>query len=204
MRFPAFALLALMAPLSLAGCALPGGPVQVTRFVADSGQDRLGVGTVFVQTAATSEAEAQDIAPYKAAVARELAKLGYREAARADAAQIAQVSVDSAVIGGRGDRSPVSVGVGGSAGTYGSGVGLGVGVNLGGGPAEQLSTTLQVMIRDARTNQSLWEGRAIFDVATKSILADSAQNAAVMAEALFRQFPGNNGETVAVPIQSNP
>ncbi|MDC0887263.1 hypothetical protein OAS19_05685, partial [Altererythrobacter sp.] len=97
MRLPALSLLALFAPLTLAACATPGGPVQVTRFVTETEQDRLGAGTIFIQSAAGSEAGAQDLAPYKAAVARELVKLGYREAARGQAAQIAQVSVDSGV-----------------------------------------------------------------------------------------------------------
>ncbi|GAA4044416.1 DUF4136 domain-containing protein [Parerythrobacter jejuensis] len=197
-------LTALAATLTLTGCATPNGPVQVTRFVEPTAQERLGTGTIFVETAPGSDTDAQDLVPYKAAVARELARLGYREAARAEAGQVAQVSIERGVSRGRGGRNPVSVGVGGSTGSYGSGVGLGVGIILGGGQREKLSTTLRVMIRDRETSQSLWEGRALFDVATKSILADSAQNATVMADALFRSFPGNNGETVAVSVQSNP
>ena len=104
------------------------------------------------------------------------------------------------VIGESGGRSPVSVGVGGSTGSYGSGVGLGIGINLGGGPKEELSTRLQVMIRDGTTGQSLWEGRAQLEVGSKAVLADPSQNASVLADALFTEFPGNNGETIAVPV----
>jgi len=57
-----------------------------------------------------------------------------------------------------------------------------------------------VRINDALTGASLWEGRALFDVASTALLADSAQNASVMAEALFQDFPGNDGETVEVPV----
>lgn len=186
----------------LAGCAVQTGPVQVTRFVEASMQERLGTGTIFIETAPGSETEAQALAPYKAAVARELVALGYRETSRAEAGQVAQVRISQDVIGAERGRGPVSVGVGGSTGSYGSGAGVGIGINLGGGPKEQLSTGLEVMIRDAATGKSLWEGRALFDVATKSILADSAQNANVMADALFRAFPGNNGETVEVPVET--
>ncbi|WP_284126472.1 DUF4136 domain-containing protein [Parerythrobacter aestuarii] len=200
MRHIAFA---FACALGLAGCAVQTGPVQVTRFVEASMQDRLGTGTIFVETAPGSETEARALAPYKAAVARELVALGYRETSRAEAGQVAHVRMSQDVIGAAQKRGPVSVGVGGSTGSYGSGVGLGIGINLGGGgSSEQLSTGLEVMIRDAQTGKSLWEGRALFDVASQSILADSAQNANVMAEALFRAFPGNNGETVEVPVQT--
>ncbi|ABC64279.1 DUF4136 domain-containing protein [Erythrobacter litoralis] len=198
-------LLAAFAPLSLAACVTPPGDVEVTRFVAADTGSRLGTGTIFVETAAGTDGQALELAPYKAAVARELAALGYREAARNQANQIAQVSIDRGVLDAGDRRGPVSVGVGGSTGSYGSGVGLGVGVNLGGGRKEEIATRLEVRIRDKANEAVLWEGRALFDVATSSILADSAQNASVMAEALFRSFPGNSGETVLVPVQrSNP
>lgn len=197
--------LAALAPLglSLAACATPQGPVQVTRFVEETALAELGQGTIFVETAPGESGDAQELAPYKAAIARQLAALGYREAPRADAAQIAQVRVSRSVSDVQGGRSPVSVGVGGGTGTFGSGGGVGIGFNLGGGRKEEVSTRLEVMIRDVASGRSLWEGRALFDVASKSILADSAQNASVMAGALFRSFPGNNGETVSVAVPNS-
>lgn len=194
-------LLAALAPLGLAACATPPGDVQVTRFVAASMADRLGAGTIFIETAPGTAEQAQELAPYKAAIARELTALGYRETSRDEAGQIAQVRIDRGVVDKANGRGPVSVGVGGSTGSYGSGVGVGLGINLGGGGKEEIATRLEVMIRDAASGNSLWEGRANFDVASSSILADSAQNATVMADALFREFPGNNGETVTVPVQ---
>ena len=196
---PSLAMLALPL-LALAACATPPGDVQVTRFVGASAPDRLGTGTIFVESSPGSDAEAIELAPYKAAVARRLTALGYRETARDSANQVAQVRVERGVIGASGRRGPVNVGVGGSTGSYGSGVGVGVGINLGGGRTEEVSTRLEVMIRDRASGESLWEGRALFDVASSSILADSAQNASVMADALFRSFPGNSGETVLVPV----
>ena len=96
---------------------------------------------------------------------------------------------------------PVSVGVGGSTGSYGSGVGLGVGINLGGGQSrERLVTELGVMLRDKASGATYWEGRAQFAVSPDSRFADSSTNAAAIGEALFRGFPGNNGETVAVRV----
>lgn len=194
--------LAFAAALALAGCAsTPTGPVQVTRFVDAAAQDRLGQGTFFVEAAPGEEGDSAALLPYRAAVASQLTALGYSEAPRTGAGQVVQVRVAQSVIAPPAARGPVSVGVGGSTGSYGSGVGLGIGLNLGGGrPREQLSTRLEVRINDALTGQSLWEGRALFDVASSAPLADSARNASVMAEALFRGFPGNNGETVEVPV----
>ena len=194
--------LALGASLGMAGCALPPtGPVQVTRFVSQPAIERLGSGTIFVETAPGENGDEDALRTYKAAIARQLVALGYRETSRDQAGQVAQVRVSRTVIDAATSRGPVSVGVGGSTGTYGSGVGLGIVFNLGGGKAkEQVSTRLEVRINDALTGQSLWEGRALFDVASSALLADSAQNASVMAEALFKEFPGNNGETVEVPV----
>jgi len=92
------------------------------------------------------------------------------------------------------------VGVGGSTGTYGSGVGMGIGINLGGGPREELDTRLGVMIRDKASDRTLWEGRASLTVSAKSDLANAQPNARALASALFREFPGNNGETTEVKV----
>lgn len=195
--------LALVAPFAVAACALPpAGPVQVTRFVSQPAIERLGSGTIFVETAPGEAGDEATLRTYKAAVARQLVALGYRETARDEAGQVAQVRINRTILAdASSSRGPVSVGVGGSTGTYGSGVGLGIGLNLGGNkPKEEVSTRLEVRINDALTGQSLWEGRALFDVATSGLLADSAQNASVMAEALFKDFPGNDGETIEVPV----
>ena len=203
MRRPAL-ITALLAPaLMLAACATPQGPVEVTRFVDPAGAARLGQGTVFVESAPGS-LDGLEAAPYKAAVAAELTRLGYRETPRAEASQIAQVRVERYVETAAGRRSPVSVGVGGSTGSYGSGVGLGVGINLGGGGGPKAGTQLGVTLRDARSDtgsgQALWEGRADLATTGRSPLAERTANAQALAAALFREFPGRNGETVEVKV----
>lgn len=193
-------LFALAAPLALAACATPQGPIEVTRFVDPAGAARLGQGTVFVESAPGSP-DGLEAAPYKAAVAAELTRLGYRESNRADASQIAQVRVDRFTETAEGRRSPVSVGVGGSTGSYGSGVGVGLGINLGGGPRPTTGTQLFVALRDARAAPgavNLWEGRAEIRTSDKSPLAERTRNAQALAAALFRDFPGRSGETVQV------
>lgn len=190
---------ALLSALLLAACATPQGPVEVTRFVDPAGAARLGQGTVFVESAPGS-LEGLEAAPYKAAVAAELTRLGYRESNRAEAGQIAQVRVERYVETAEGRRSPVSVGVGGSTGSYGSGVGLGIGINLGGGGGPKTGTQLGVTLRDSKGGRNLWEGRAEIETGAKSPLADRTRNAQALAAALFRDFPGRNGETVEVEV----
>lgn len=192
----------MLAPLlAVSACATPQGPIEVTRFVDPAGSARLGQGTVFVESA-PGALDGLEAAPYKAAVAAELTRLGYRETARAGASQVAQVRVDRYTETPEGRRSPVSVGVGGSTGSYGSGVGLGVGINLGGGPRPTTGTQLAVTLRDANASATsavnLWEGRADIQTTDKSPLADRTRNAQALAAALFRDFPGRSGETVQV------
>lgn len=189
----------LLAGGTLAGCATSPGPVEVTRFHDPAQMQRLGSGTVFVESAPGTEGDTLALAPYKAAIARELASLGYTETSRENASQIAQVRVERYDLGPQGRRSPVSVGVGGSTGSYGSGLGLGVGINLG-GDGRKVGTELGVMIRDKVSTQVLWEGRARLEVGQKSRLASAAPNAEVVADALFRDFPGGNGETIEVGV----
>lgn len=191
------ALLAFAPLLAIAACATPQGPIEVTRFVDPAGSARLGQGTVFVESAPGSY-DGLEAAPYKAAVAAELSRLGYRESNRANASQIAQVRIDRFTETAEGRRSPVSVGVGGSTGSYGSGVGLGVGINLGGGPRPTTGTQLGVTLRDAAGGANLWEGRADIRTTDRSPLADRSANAQALAAALFREFPGRSGETVQV------
>ncbi len=177
------------------------GPVEVTRFHQPATVTQLGQATIFIETADGVEMGALELAPYKEAVARELVKMGYRETSREQAAQIAQVSLERFVSEPAPKQSPVSVGVGGSTGGYRSGVGLGIGINLGGNKSSQeVGTQLAVRIRNAASGDALWEGRANFSVSTASPLADGQANAAAIADAMFREFPGNSGETVAVKV----
>lgn len=186
----------------LAACAsIPRpSPIEVTRFHDAAALTVAETGTVFVASAPGSEDSTLDLSPYKSAVAQELARLGYSETSSDQAMYVAQVSADSYRIGADGARGgPVSVGVGGSTGSYGSGVGLGIGINLGGGGSrERIGHGMRVMIRNSETNQTIWEGRAEFTASPKSEFASPAQSATVLAQALFSDYPGNNGETVKI------
>ena len=193
---------AALATLSACATVPRAGPAEVTRFIAPASAAQLGKGTIFIETAPGLGSEGMELASYKAAVARELTAQGYRETSRAEADQVAQVSLDRVVnepLTSR--RGPVSVGVGGSTGSYGSGVGVGVGINLGGsGPKDVVTTRLGVMIRDKDAGTSLWEGRAGFSADTRNSLAQPGRSADALAQALFAGFPGRDGETIEVDL----
>jgi hypothetical protein len=191
------ALAPIAAALLLSGCAQTYvSPVSVTRFVGQA-PARLGIGPIAVR-AAPGMAHSLEFAPYWHAVSAELTRLGYRVVPGNDAAQIAEVRVDRAVEQPGRRRNPVSVGVGGSTGSYGSGLGLGLGFDLSGPPPAVADTRIGVIIRDAAGGQPLWEGRADFAASANSKFGNAQAAAAKMAAALFAGFPGRSGETIEV------
>jgi len=205
MRLDGRIILACSAAASfLAACTTTPGhsPVEVTRFHDASQLSQIGQGAIFVETAPGGDDGTLDLGTYKAAVAHELARLGYTETARQEAHHLAQVRMEHFIITNDVPRrGPVSVGVGGSTGSYGSGVGVGIGINLGGSkPKDRIGTALGVMIRDKETSRTLWEGRARLDVPRGSPLADPHANAAAIASAMFDDFPGNDGETIEIEV----
>ncbi|BDI59468.1 hypothetical protein [Qipengyuania nanhaisediminis] len=195
-----FAALALSVFLLPACAGHYSGPVEVTRFVAEN-EAALGQGQIAVTFAEDmSNLRARDA--FARAVGEQLAMLGYEVVDESGAAtQVALVRTSRDTIAtSRRARSPVSVGVGGSTGSYGSGVGVGLGINLGGasrGP--DVVSRLSVRISDNEGN-SLWEGRAEHPVAFKSPDADIDASARILASALFRDFPGGNGEVVTLSV----
>jgi len=158
----------------------------------------LSRGTIAVEPAPGMDPDSLEIQSYQRAVARELARLGYSETAAGSGTQVALVRIERTAFKPGRERGPVSVGVGGSTGSYGSGVGVGIGFDLSGAPSEQVTTELGVMIRDRASGETLWEGRANFTVRASSPLAQTQLGAAKMAEAMFLDFPGNDGETVEI------
>lgn len=183
----------------LPGCAAPVGPVEVTRFHVPE-TARLGSGTIRVEPV-EGETETLEFRTYAAAVMRELTRHGYTAPLPGEPAatqQVARLSIARQTFRPGRNGSPVSVGVGGSTGSYGSGLGLGLGIDLSGPPPEQVETRLSVSIRDGAQGRTLWEGRAAFTVSAKSPLSQAPLGAAKMAEALFKDFPGRSGETILV------
>ena len=191
-------ILPLLALSLLSACVVPTGPVEVTRFNRASEGVPYGNGSFGVEVAGESSADRSlSASPYVAAVTREMQRVGYRnQAGTSDV--VAEIRFGARMIRPE-RRSPVSVGVGGSTGSYGSGIGLGVGINLGGGSAAQLQTTLAVRIIRRSDRLVIWEGTAVQSAKAGSPAAQPAIAASKLAEALFKDFPGVSGETIRVP-----
>lgn len=183
--------------LALGGCVTPVGPVEVTRFhLADT--SALGRGTISVEAAPGESGDSIEFRSYATAVEQELSRIGYSVAPGGASAQVALLKLDRQTWRPERARGPVSVGVGGAAGSWGSNVGLGVGIDLSGPPPQQVETTMAVAITDRAAGTRLWEGRASFTVRASSPLASTQLGAPKLAEALFKDFPGQSGETIQV------
>ena len=192
------------AALALSACATSPytGPVEVTRFVA---QDPAGLGQGPVVVYFPDEiSNANAKAAIKAAVENELRALGYTIVAQeGPGIQVAAVRTSRSAIAAavENNRSPVSVGVGGQTGGFGSGVGMGVGINLGGGregPAAMTELSVRITRDDSTT---LWEGRAQMATGVKSPYSQVNASAGALAAALFKDFPGGNGEIVTIDVK---
>jgi len=191
-------ILPLLALSLLSACVVPTGPVEVTRFNRAAEGVPYGNGSFLVELAGESAADRSlSASPYVAAVTREMQRVGYRnQAGTSDV--VAEIRFRASMIRPE-RRSPVSVGVGGSTGSYGSSIGLGVGINLGGGSAALLQTSMAVRIIRRSDRLVIWEGRAVQSAKAGSPAAQPAIAASKLAEALFKDFPGVSGETIRVP-----
>lgn len=196
MAFMTFRAASLAALGALAGCAATLPPVEATRF--HLGQT-IEPGSVAV--VAIPDPKSIEMQGYVAAVEAELTRLGFTIAPVADARYSAGLELTRgsrpSVSNG---RAPVSIGIGGSTGSYGSGLGLGVGFNLGGGKSGEATVTqLAVQIKQASDGSVVWEGRARITARASSAAAQPGLAAGKLAAALFKDFPGESGRTISVP-----
>ena len=186
--------------LSLGACTSSfTGPIEITRFAAPQ-TDALGQGTITLEFPEEMDNERARNA-VAAAVADELSALGYQVVldGTAEPQQIALVRTSRNPLASPNSGGPVRVGVGGGTGSYGSGVGVGLGLSLGGNSGPRVMTDLSVRI-SGPDGASLWEGRAQQPVSINSPYADVDASARALASALFKDFPGGNGETVTIDV----
>ena len=183
---------AVAALAALGGCATGPTPVDVTRFSLGPVSER---GTVAVEAAPGSPAT-MEFGAYSSAVARELGRIGF-----SPTGQIGQ-SLYVAVVDARTDQrerigngSPVSVGIGGGTGGFGSGLGGGISFGLGGHRGRSVTASqLFVQLKRRADGSVVWEGRARGEAGGRD--ADLLPER--MAAALFRDFPGESGRTISV------
>ncbi len=190
------------AGLLLSACTAMTPPVDVTRF-HNAQVAPIVPGSVVINPNIVDEGYSRSLeyGTYSAALLRELQRVGFTEA-RDSADQsdyVVRYTIDRAVLSAAGARSPVSVGVGGSTGSYGSGVGVGIGINLSGPPKDKIVTELSVRIAKRSDGNVVWEGRASIEAKQGSPAAQPGLAASKLAEALFKDFPGVSGTTIRVP-----
>lgn len=199
---PPFSRIALIGACAaaLAACTTTyTGPVEVTRFAAGN-RDAIAPGPIALEFPDEMSNQRARFA-FEQAVAEELRQLGYEIAMEPGPdTQLATIRTSRNALSQGTGRGPVSVGVGGSTGSYGSGLGVGIGINLGGGDnGPRVMSELSVRI-SRPDGASLWEGRAQQPVSLKSPYADVDASARALAAALFKGFPGGNGETVTIEV----
>jgi hypothetical protein len=195
MRIPFFVAVSCGAMLS--GCAATIPPVEVTRFHA--GQS-ISPAAIVIQPLAGGDAQALEFRSYAAAVGKQLTSLGFSESADTKSPYIAEVDFSRDTRTDVARRSPVSIGVGGGTGGGGFGIGLGTSFGIGGNKSrETIVTKLSVRIKTRADNRALWEGRAQTEVPSRAPAAQPGLAAEKLANALFKGFPGQSGETITVP-----
>jgi Domain of unknown function (DUF4136) len=156
-----FAVAALGVALSTAMPAI-ARPVQVTRFAV---AEAIVLGPVAPMKAAVSLEQST----YDAAVAQELARIGFSGEGVARYDYTAEVTKDVRRDPVR--RSPVTIGIG----------------------RDTTLTTLFVQLRDRATGKTVWEGRA-----EAESTAPGGERVERLAAALLRDFPGPSGRTISV------
>ena len=180
--FQSFATAAL-ASLALAGCAAMTPPVDVTRF-HNAQAAPIVPGSVVIEANAADLGDSRNIeyTTYRAALLRELQRVGFSEArdGSGNSDYVARYTIERARIDAGGSRSPVSVGVGGST-------------------KDKIVTELSVRITKRQGDQVVWEGRASVEAKHGSPASQPGLAAAKLAEALFKDFPGESGTTIRVP-----
>lgn len=193
---------ALCAVALLAGCATDQGAgvetgTSVTRF--HLGQT-IARAQIAIESSNPADANSLEFAQYAAAVEAELTRLGWTVArGNARSEQVALVNVSQTSRDARRSRSGLSVGVGAGSGGYrGGGVGVGVGgtIPVGGGANQIVTTQLSVRIQRRSDATVAWEGRAETEARAGAPLANPGAAVARLAEALFRDFPGESGRTI--------
>jgi hypothetical protein len=192
---------ALLVAASLAGCTTGGGGTQagadVTRFHLGQAIAR---SQIAVEPTDQADANGLEFRTYADAVARQLTRLGWNVVpAGTPSEQVALIDVQQGTREALAQRSPISIGIGGGTGGYRSGVGAGVSLGVGGGRGgEIVGTMLEVRIKRRSEGTVFWEGRASTEARAGTPGAERGPAVEKLAEALFRDFPGESGRTIRI------
>lgn len=184
--------------LGLAACSTTP-TANVLRFHQNQPISR---GAVYMRPADAQMANSLEFQAQANAVGTELRRNGFEPVAGPGVAQFtAVIDVRTTERMGPPRQSNVSVGIGGGF-TRGN-VGMGGSVQLPVGsappPNVETTTTLSVTLLQNPGTQAVWEGRASLDTAANGQRGTALTP--VLAQALFKDFPGPSGRTVQVPIR---
>lgn len=180
----------LLLAASLAACASGGGKrpagggLEVARFHLG---DPVARAQIAVEPFDRADANRPEFPAYAAAVGRQLSRLGWTVVPTTTGSeQIALIDLE------QGSREAVAAL---SAARIGRGVSP---TPAAGTSADVTASLLEVAIRRRSDGTVFWEGRAVGEARTGS--PEAARTAIVerLAEALFRDFPGESGRTIRV------
>lgn len=165
----------LAAAAGLSGCQSIGvggdaGGADVTRF--HLGQP-IARATIAVEAFDPADANSPEFGSHANAVAQQLGRLGWTVGAPRTATE--QVALIDVTQGG------------------GSRMGLGAGAAA---PAEAVATRLDVRIKRRSDGTVFWEGRAVDQARGATSPEQRASAVQRLADALFRDFPGESGRTI--------
>lgn len=173
------------------------GHVEVSRFVAEGEAAKaLTPGAISVTGAPTgSGVESRELATYEAAVADQLAQLGYRtDTPAAATTQVTELHIGHDVVAPAEEkRNPVSGEMSVGVSNRGSMVGMAVNVDMTKPRGALIATRLEVRIRDKASGAVLWEGRADITTREGDEKWSNGMIASKLAAALFDHFPGTSG-----------
>lgn len=176
----------------LAACTTSGGGERAARGGGiEVGRFHLGQPVAHAQIAIEpfdrADANRPEFAAYSGAVARQLGRLGWTVVTTpGQSEQIALVAVQ------QGSREAIAAR---SAARIGRGVG---GLPAAGSSAGVTATLLEVAIRRRSDGTVFWEGRAVGEARTGTPQAGASAQVDRLAEALFRDFPGESGRIIRV------
>jgi hypothetical protein len=173
--------IALAAALALGGCASTRGGGASAAGGVDVTRTHLGQvftrAQIAVEPLSAADSNNPEFAAFADSVERQLVRWGYSIAPdRPASEQIARVTVS------QGSRAAL---------TTGWPAGLGPASR----DANQLATMLDVRIQRRSDGTAIWQGRAVTETAPGTPRAAIVER---LAQALFRDFPGESGRTIRV------
>ena len=178
----------LLLATALAACASgggrppAGGGLEVARFHLG---DPVARAQIAVEPFDKADANRPEFPAYAAAVGRQLSRLGWTVVPTTTGSeQIALIDLE------QGSREAIAA-------LSAARIGRGVSPTLSrGASADVTASLLEVAIRRRSDGTVFWEGRALGEARTGS--PEAARTAVVerLAEALFRDFPGESGRTI--------